>query len=233
MFRWFVTYVTCLGTEIDHLCDIKILIMKTTVNAVINLHKILVSPIVLLLMWHYNNWSSSSFLYLGLHGSYTLLWILKQELYPDKRFEQVLPVWTGFLTPFLPLAAYYVAPFLLISQQTTIPNWVFAAAPAIFTIGIFLHYVGDAQKYYTLRLRQGLITEGLFARTRNPNYLGEIMIYGSFALVSWHLLSLIALTGWTVYFVINMRRKDRSMARHDDFEAYKQKTGQLLPKIYQ
>jgi len=206
--------------------------MKTTVNAVINLHKVLVSPIVLLLMWYYDNWSSAAFLYLGLHGSYTVLWLLKQELYPDKRFEQVLPLWIGVLTPFLPLATYYAAPFLLISQQTVVPNWVFATAPAIFTLGIFLHYVGDAQKYYTLRLKKGLIQEGLFMRTRNPNYLGEIMIYGAFALVSWHLLSLVPLAGWTFYFVINMDRKDSSMARHKGFKEYKQKTGQLLPKIF-
>ena len=47
----------------------------------------------------------------------------------------------------------------------------------LYTVGIFLHYVSDAQKYYTLQYRKGLIEEGLFSRTRNPNYLGEILIY--------------------------------------------------------
>ena len=37
------------------------------------------------------------------------------------------------------------------------------------------------QKYFVLRARRGLITDGLFSRCRNPNYLGEMMIYGSFA----------------------------------------------------
>jgi Protein of unknown function (DUF1295) len=52
---------------------------------------------------------------------------------------------------------------------------------------MFLHFVGDAQKYYTLRFWSGLIEDGLFARTRNPNYLGETLIYISFATVSWAL----------------------------------------------
>ena len=29
------------------------------------------------------------------------------------------------------------------------------------------------QKYFVLRAKKGLITDGLFSRSRNPNYLGE------------------------------------------------------------
>ena len=32
-----------------------------------------------------------------------------------------------------------------------------------------------------MRAKKGLITDGLFSRCRNPNYLGEMMIYGAFA----------------------------------------------------
>jgi Protein of unknown function (DUF1295) len=46
--------------------------------------------------------------------------------------------------------------------------------------------VSDAQKFYILRERKGLIEDGLFTRTRNPNYLGEILIYVSFAIMSMH-----------------------------------------------
>ena len=37
-------------------------------------------------------------------------------------------------------------------------------------------------RHFTLRMQPGLIEDGLFARTRNPNYFGELLIYSGFAL---------------------------------------------------
>ena len=82
-----------------------------------------------------------------------------------------------------------------------------------------------------LRLRSGLIEDGLFARTRNPNYLGETLIYISFAILSWHWLPFLVLGGWLCFFTANMRRKDRSLARYPGFAAYKARTGMFLPSI--
>lgn len=88
--------------------------------------------------------------------------------------------------------------------------------------------MSDAQKFFVLQVRKGLIEDGLFARTRNPNYLGELLIYGGFVLASWHWLPALVLAGWFLYFVRNMRRKDNSMSRHPEFAAYKHRTGILL-----
>ena len=44
--------------------------------------------------------------------------------------------------------------------------------------------VSDAQKYYTLQYKKGLITDGMFKYIRSPNYLGEVMIYSSYGLVA-------------------------------------------------
>ena len=202
-----------------------------TVNWIINAHKILVTPIVLAMMLYFHNWSAAAFLYLGLHGTYTLLWLIKQSLFADKRFAQPIPLRIGLLIPFLPLMAYMIGPYLLLSQHTVPPNWVFAGASFLVISGVFLHYVGDAQKFFVLRLRKGLIEDGLFARTRNPNYLGEVLIYGGFALASWHWLPFVVLAGWFLYFVRNMRRKDESMSRHPEFAAYKDRTEMFLPSL--
>jgi hypothetical protein len=53
-------------------------------------------------MWYFHNWSAAAFLYLGLHGTYTLLWLIKQSVFADKRFAQPIPLWIGVLIPFLP-----------------------------------------------------------------------------------------------------------------------------------
>jgi protein-S-isoprenylcysteine O-methyltransferase Ste14 len=153
-------------------------------------------------------------------------------VFADKRFAQPIPLWIGVLTPFLPLMAYMIGPYLLISEHTVPPNWVFALASFLCISGVFLHYVSDAQKFFVLQLRKGLIGDGLFARTRNPNYLGEVLIYSGFALASWHWQPFLVLAGWCVFFVRNMRRKDQSMSRHPDFAAYKARTGMILPALH-
>jgi steroid 5-alpha reductase family enzyme len=181
--------------------------------------------------WHYHNWSAAAFLYLGLHGTYALLWLIKQALFPDKRWAQPIPLSIGMFTPFLPLMAYLVGSYLLISEHTLLPNWVFAAGPFLVILGVFLHYVGDAQKFFTLQARGGLIVDGLFGRTRNPNYLGEIMTNLGCVLVSWHWQAALVLTGWFLYYVHGMRQKDKSLSRYPEFAAYKKRTGMLLPAL--
>jgi protein-S-isoprenylcysteine O-methyltransferase Ste14 len=199
----------------------------------IDLHKALVIPLVLAMMWYYHNWSTDAFVYLGMHGSYSLLWLIKQRTYRDARFDQRLPLWVGLLFVFLPLAGYYVAPYLLISRGVSVPPLIVGLAVFVFTFGVFLHYVGDAQKYYTLRLRKGLIREGLFSRMRNPNYLGEILIYLAYATLSMHWLPFLILAGWVFgFFVRNMIKKDRSLSRHAEFEEYRKSSGLLFPKVF-
>jgi steroid 5-alpha reductase family enzyme len=205
--------------------------MKTI--SYINAHKILVPPLVLGMMWYFDNWSTEAFVYLSLHGTYAALWLIKESLYPDRRFQDRQPLWIGVLFIFLPLAGYYIAPYLLISRHVTLKPIVVGMAISIYTFGIFLHYVGDAQKFYTLRLQKGLIEDGLFLRTRNPNYLGEILIYVAFAMLSWHWLPFVILSGWVFgFFLRNMWVKDRALARHPGFAAYKARTGMLFPKVW-
>jgi steroid 5-alpha reductase family enzyme len=88
--------------------------------------------------------------------------------------RQPLAIGVAFI--FLPLAGCYAAPFLLVSRGVHLRRPVLAVIVALYSFGVFLHYVSEAQKYFTLKLQPELITDGVFAHTRNPNYLGEIMI---------------------------------------------------------
>jgi len=205
------------------------MIMK--VKIAINLHKGLTLVFVLGLMLAYNNFTVSALTYLVLHGGYGILWLLKDRLYPDKQWEQEIPIATGILTFFL-INLYWVAPFILISSGSQPSSIVLALAVFINLVGVFLHYGSDAQKYYTLKYKSGLITEGFFARSRNPNYLGEVLIYFSFALLAQHWLPFVILAGFFAgVFVPNMKKKDQSLSRYPEFEEYKSRSGLLLPKI--
>jgi protein-S-isoprenylcysteine O-methyltransferase Ste14 len=203
------------------------------VSTYINAHKILVVPVVLGMMWRYGNWSTEAFIYLSIHGTYSVLWLLKHAMYPDRRFAERQPLWIGALFIFLPLAGYYAAPYLLISRHVSLAPPVVGLVLFIYILGIFLHYVSDAQKYFTLQARKGLITDGLFSRTRNPNYLGEILIYTAYAIMSWHWLPFLVLAGWTFgFFLRNMLAKDRSLSRHPGFAPYQKRTGLLFPRAW-
>lgn len=203
------------------------------VGTAINIHKALVTPVVLGLMWFFNNWSTEAFIYLAIHGSYSILWLIKDSLYPDKRFDEKQPLAIAILFVFLPLAGYYVAPYLLISRHLTLPSPLIGLVVVLYIFGIFLHYVSDAQKFYTLQNKKGLIQDGLFKFTRNPNYLGEIMIYAAYATLSMHWLPFLILGAWVFgFFVRNMFSKDKSLSRYPQFAEYKQKSGLLFPKIF-
>ena len=64
--------------------------------------------------------------------------------------------------------------------------------------------LSDMQKSLTLRLvkeRPYLINTGMYKYTRSPNYLGEMMIYFSFAAVvdHWIAYSIIVWTWFTIF----------------------------------
>ncbi len=81
-------------------------------------------------------------------------------------------------------------------------------------------------------VRRGLITDGFFARVRHPNYLGEMILYASFASLAGHWLPWVVLAWvWTGVFLPNMLRKEASMSRYPEWAACKARTGFLLPSL--
>lgn len=197
----------------------------------INLHKGSTSLFVLALMFYYQNFSIGPWIYLALHGSYGFLWLLKDHIFPDNQWEQRVSVPYGIFV-FFALGLYWIAPWLLISTHTQPGNPVIALAVALNTIGVMLHYSSDTQKYFTLKYRPGLITEGFFTRCRNTNYLGELMIYSGFAVLSVSWVGFIGIATFFIgAFVPNMIKKDKSLSRYPDFASYKKQSGLLLPKL--
>lgn len=197
----------------------------------INAHKILTPLVVLGLMIYYDSWGVLAWVYLALHGTYCLLWIIKESYFRDRRFEERIHPIAGFLFVFFTLGGYWAAPFIIISKQLTAPNWLISLAIFVTTLGIFYHYVSDAHKHAVLSIKKGLVTTGLFSRTRNPNYFGEMLIYSGFAMLAQHWIPLLVLTYWWIFFIRNMIKKDESLSRYPEFSEWKKTTGFLFPKL--
>ncbi|NES03460.1 MAG: DUF1295 domain-containing protein [Okeania sp. SIO2F4] len=198
----------------------------------INLHKATTFIFILALMVAYQNFTLGPWVYLALHGIYGILWLLKDRIYPDKQWEEEIPVAQGIVM-FVIIGLYWVAPYILISSGTEPPIPLVAAAISLNIFGIFFHYTSDAQKYYTLRYKSGLITEGFFARCRNTNYLGEVFIYISFAMLAQHWLPYLIIGGFFAgVFIPNMLKKDKSLSRYPEFAEYKANSGLIIPQLW-
>jgi protein-S-isoprenylcysteine O-methyltransferase Ste14 len=203
----------------------------------INSHKILTPFVIFALMLAYQNYSSPAWLYLSLHGSYCICWLIKHVAFRDPRFEVKVTV-GGAVCTFLFLALYWLAPFLLISgllydAPRVLPNWLSVICIALVVIGTTLMMSSDCQKRFTLRYRPGLITEGLFRKIRHPNYLGEMMVYAGFALIvgtvwPWFVLAF----WWICVFLVNMYVIEASLSRYPGWLAYKDRSGMLFPKLF-
>lgn len=189
-----------------------------------------------LMLW-YGDRSAAAFTYLALHGSYGLIWLLKDAVFPDPNWERRVTFGGALMAVLLVLGPYWLAPVLLITDvlgeaKPQPSNAVLATAIFIHTLGVVIMMVSDAQKYFTLEHRRGLIQHGMFARVRHPNYLGEMMLYGAYALIVGHWLPWLVLGFvWTVLFLPNMLQKEASMSRYPEWEAYVRRTGFLLPRL--
>jgi protein-S-isoprenylcysteine O-methyltransferase Ste14 len=197
---------------------------------VINLQKGSTLFFVLTLMWRYDVWTPTAWTYAALHGSYGFAWVLKDRLFPDPNWERRTTLAGAVVMWGLALGLYWIAPVIVVTQHVEVPAWGLALATLTYAMGLVLMMGSDAQKFFTLRVRRGLITDGFFARIRHPNYLGEMMIYGSFAALARHWLPWVVLAWiWLGTFIPNMLRKEASMARYPEWAAYKARSGFLLP----
>lgn len=199
----------------------------------INLHKGLTFFVVFALMFFYNNFSLPALLYLALHGTYGFLWLLKDRWYPDRQWDQPISI-PYALVVFFSLCLYWAAPVILVSQRVMPSDTVLFTAVLLNVWGVFLHFGSDAQKHFTLKAAPGqLITEGFFSRNRNTNYLGELLIYSSFALLAMHWIPFAVLGAFVSFvFVPNMLRKDKSLSRYPEFAGYRQRSGFFLPRFW-
>tara|TARA_B100000700_G_scaffold263554_1_gene300773 strand:+ start:341 stop:1099 length:759 start_codon:yes stop_codon:yes gene_type:complete len=202
------------------------------IRYIINIQKGLTGVYVFLLMYYYNNWTISAIVYLALHGTYGIIWLLKDKIIPDNAWKQKATISSICFIFVSVLGPYWVAPYLLITRKPYIKNWVILSSIGIHTIGCVLMMASDTQKFWILKYKKGLINNGWFSRCRNTNYLGEMMIYSSYALLSqhhipWYILGYI----WSILFARNIIKKEESLKKKDGWDAYKNNSGCLFPKI--
>ena len=196
------------------------------------------ATILLALIAWYGNTSTAAWVYTAMHGSYGLVWILKDAAFPDPNWQRRITIGGGINAFLGVLGWYWVFGWLLISGAS-VPDYPlsdgawYALSISMCMIGSVIMIAADAQKFFTLRHGSGLITDGMHRYVRHPNYLGEMLIYGSFALMVWHWLPVLVLTWvWCGIFAVNMMMKEASLSRYPEWGEYKKRSYWLVPGVF-
>jgi steroid 5-alpha reductase family enzyme len=200
----------------------------------IDSNKAIIFIAILIMMAIYNQWQNSTiWVYLALHGTYGILWVLKSRIFADASWERKTSLWFGLVSWFS-LVLYWFPAWWIVWKGVEAPAWLQAIAISLYAFGLFFVFTSDMQKHTSLGIQPGrLISNGMFSLSRNINYFGELLIYLAFAILAMTLLAFIPLVAFlTTFWIPNMIRKDRALARLPGFAEYKKKTKSFFPFIF-
>ncbi len=200
----------------------------------IDSHKGVTFLALLGMMAYFDQWQNpTAWVYLALHGTYGILWVLKSRIFPDKNWERPASLWWG-LAVWAGLSLYWLPGFYIMWAGVQSPPWLLGLAVSMNIFGVFLHFTADMQKHIALQLRPGhLITDGMMARVRNINYFGEFLIYAAFAALAATWAAFLPLLLFvSVYWLPSMLRKDKSLSRYPEFAEYKKRSKLFIPFLF-
>lgn len=208
--------------------------IKPTINSFIAFGKIITTGFIVAVMYMYEAFTIISFIYLAMYSSYAICWLLKTIIFPNKNFNKIMNLQDLVLAVPILFGVYWLIPFLAITNVEPSSMEIIFISLVLFIVGLVIMMVSDAQTYFMLATRPNeLITTGMNQYVRHPNYLGELMLYLSFAILSRRILSflLLAMVFGFIFIPLNLA-KEESLSRYIEFENWKSSTGMYLPNVY-
>ena len=211
--------------------------MRVKQKYIIDFAKGITWALVLYLIYLYNQQDNiTAWIYLCLHGSYGIMWVLKSYIFPDKTWESKVGIPYAMLI-FIGLILYWAPAYIITSNSHQASNLIIVISIFIFSIGVFYHFVSDMQKFIFLKNNSGLIKDGFWKQCRHPNYFGELLIYLSFLLLvvessQWWIPTAVLLLFIIAVCIPNMIKIEKSLSRFDDHHEYKRKTPFFIPYLF-
>ena len=119
-------------------------------------------------------------------------------------------------------------PYLCLSNPNEAPKWLIFISIMLFIFGVSIMMAADAQKHFSLKYNKGkLITNGLWKICRQPNYMGEIMLYFGLILLTRSFWAIIVVIVQWVLFATNMKNIEKRLSRYPEWKKYKSQTFSL------
>ena len=66
----------------------------------------------------YKNFSTGIWMYFVLHGSYGILWLMKDMIFPDKTFQRNANIFGAILSWAMVLGPYWIGGFIMASRNS-------------------------------------------------------------------------------------------------------------------
>lgn len=175
-------------------------------------------------------------LYLCLHISYCVWWLLEQWLYPQRRqvmFSEPIGV-IGFISSLLIIGFFYTLPgYFALTNSEPLSLVTAAIALPLYIFGCLINTSADVQKLTAKQFGGGLVRDNIWRFSRNINYFGDILRYLSFSVVAgspWAYLvpGLVALI-----YIQRMLQKEQGMAaKYPEYAEYQQSTARFIPFVW-
>ncbi len=174
--------------------------------------------------------------YLSLHISYCLWWLLEQWCFPE-RARQLFTERVGpgrFLLALLFIGVLYSLPGVLaFLNPAPIGFGTVALALGLFIFGSLINASADVQKMTAKAMGAGLVADGIWRRVRHVNYFGDLLRYLSFAVLAG--------SGWAylvpglvlLLYLQRIAMKEKQMqVKYSEFSAWQQRSVRLLPGLW-
>jgi protein-S-isoprenylcysteine O-methyltransferase Ste14 len=170
--------------------------------------------------------------YLALQVSYCIWYLMKQAILREPVFRERDSLLDAIQVVAIVGVFYALPGWLAFTNPEPVGDAILAASIVLFFFGSVINSGADIQKTTTLRLREGLITDGFWRLSRNINYFGDVLRYSAFALLAG------SIWAWAVPITVlaidlgRMRKKETSLARLPGFEAYRSDVPALIPLVH-
>ncbi|MGB5963506.1 MAG: DUF1295 domain-containing protein [Coleofasciculaceae cyanobacterium] len=174
-------------------------------------------------------------IYLCLHISYCLWWLVEQWFYPQRRQIFAEPVSVGgFIASLLFIGALYSLPgYLAFINPTPLSLTTTAIVLPMFIFGTLINACADIQKMTAKQYGAGLVIDGIWRFSRNINYFGDLLRYLSFSVVAGSIWAYIVPTLIAIIYLQRIFQKEKSMPeKYQDYAEYQSSSSRLIPFIW-
>lgn len=174
-------------------------------------------------------------LYLCLHCSYCLWWLLEQWLFPQRRqlFNEPVGI-VAFVSALLFVGIFYALPgYLAFTNPKPLSMTVAALALLLYIFGTLINATADVQKMTAKELGAGLIRNNIWRFSRNINYFGDLLRYLSFSVIAGSIWAYLVPFSIFLLYTQRILQKEQSMSqKYPDYAEYQQSSDRLIPFIW-